>query len=159
MTSPLWRQLLLPASFRGAPFHVEGGAKAGGRRTVTHEYPKRDDPYTEDMGRRAKKFSISAYVIGEDYTIFRELLSAALDTEGGGTLIHPTMGIMNVACEGYSVSENREEGGMARFEILLVEAGTSPYTPATADTQSATSNAADSAGSAAATAADTAMTA
>ncbi|GAC1040826.1 DNA circularization N-terminal domain-containing protein [Rhizobium sp. No.120] len=157
MASPLWRQLLLPASFRGAPFHVEGGSKAGGRRAVTHEYPKRDDPYTEDMGRRARKFSISAYVIGDDYFIFRDLLSAALDTEGGGTLIHPTMGIMNVVCEGYSVSESREEGGMARFEILLVEAGTSPYTPAAADTQSVTSSAADSAGSAAASAADTAI--
>ncbi len=158
MSSPLWRQLLLPASFRGAPFHVEGGAKAGGRRTVTHEYAKRDDPYTEDMGRRARKFSISAYVIGEDYTIYRELLSAALDTEGGGTLIHPTMGIMNVVCEGYSCSEQRDEGGMARFEIMLVEAGTSPYTPAAADTQSATSSAADSASAAASTAADTAIT-
>ncbi|NKJ03139.1 DNA circularization N-terminal domain-containing protein [Rhizobium sp. SG741] len=158
MASPLWRQLLLPASFRGVPFHVEGGAKQGGRRTVTHEYPKRDDPYTEDMGRRARKFSISAYVIGDEYTIDSELLAAALDTEGGGTLIHPTMGIMNVVCDGYSRSEQREEGGMARFEILLVEAGTSPYTPAAADTQSATSSAADSAGSAAATAADTTLT-
>jgi prophage DNA circulation protein len=53
-----WRDVLLsqPASFRGVIFHVETGGKSSGRRTVTHEYPKRDDPYAEDMGRVARHF-------------------------------------------------------------------------------------------------------
>ncbi|CAM5772007.1 hypothetical protein LMIY3S_03699 [Labrys miyagiensis] len=149
--------MLIPASFRGMPFHVEIGAKASGRRNVVHEYPKRDDPYTEDMGRRARKFQISAYVIGSFYVLEREALVSALETEGQGTLIHPTMGPVQVICDGYTVAESREEGGMARFEIQFVEAGTTPFSPAATNTQSATSSAANSAGTAAASSADAAL--
>lgn len=149
--------MLIPASFRGMPFHVDVGAKVSGRRNVVHEYPKRDDPYTEDMGRRARRFQISAYVIGSFYVLERDALVAALELEGAGTLIHPTMGAMQVVCDGYSVSESREEGGMARFEIQFVEAGTTPFSPATANTSAATSSAADTAGQAAATSANAAI--
>ena len=40
----VWRDNLVPASFRGAVFHVEASSRAGGRRTVVHEYPKRKTP-------------------------------------------------------------------------------------------------------------------
>jgi prophage DNA circulation protein len=52
-----WRDMLMQqASFRGVVFHVETGARLSGRRTVVHEYPKRNDPYAEDMGRAARRF-------------------------------------------------------------------------------------------------------
>ena len=148
--------MLIPASFRGMPFHIEAGAKVSGRRNVVHEYPKRDDPYTEDMGRKARRFQISAYVIGSFYVLEREALVTALEIEGPGTLIHPTMGVMQVVVDGYSVAESREEGGLARFEIQFVEAGTTPFSPASTNTQSATSSAADTAGNSAASAANNA---
>lgn len=149
--------MLIPASFRGMPFHIDVGAKVSGRRNVVHEYPKRDDPYTEDMGRRARKFQISAYVIGSFYVLEAEALTTALEIEGPGTLIHPTMGPMQVVCDGYSRTESREEGGMARFDIQFVEAGTTPFSPATSNTQAATSSAADTAGQTAATSANAAV--
>ena len=64
ITNP-WRTLLLsaPASFRGIAFHVESGTLSGGRRTVVHEYPKRNDPYAEDMGRHASRWSLTGYLI------------------------------------------------------------------------------------------------
>ena len=58
-----WRHLLMQAKFRDAPFFVESSAKSSGRRIVQHEFPKKNDPYAEDMGRRAFKVSVRAYVV------------------------------------------------------------------------------------------------
>jgi hypothetical protein len=58
-----WRDALLPAMFDGCPFFVEAGSQSGGRRIVVHQFPKRDVPYSEDMGRRATEFQVRAYCI------------------------------------------------------------------------------------------------
>ena len=42
-----WRARLLPAHFDGCMFHVEAGSQEGGRRIVTHEFPKKDLTYYE----------------------------------------------------------------------------------------------------------------
>ncbi|MFX9939048.1 DNA circularization N-terminal domain-containing protein, partial [Acinetobacter baumannii] len=62
-----WRDQLRPASFRGVPFHVTQATGTFGRRSVTHEYPFRDLPYVEDLGRRARTLRIEALLLGEDY--------------------------------------------------------------------------------------------
>jgi prophage DNA circulation protein len=132
-----WRDRLVPASFRGAEFKVEQGARAGGRRTVLHEFPKKDTPYAEDMGRRGKRFIVAAYIIGfglDDYTQARDELIAAMEQEGSGLLIHPTLGEFIVNPGDYSCNESRERGNMAEFELSFVEAGQAPA--AAASTQS-----------------------
>jgi len=58
-----WRDALLPAMFDGCPFFVEAGSQSGGRRIVTHQFPKRDLPYSEDMGRRATEFQVRGYCV------------------------------------------------------------------------------------------------
>ena len=58
-----WRSRLMPAKFRGARFHVDTGVRESGRRIVPHEFPKRDVPYAEDMGRRAREFTVRGYII------------------------------------------------------------------------------------------------
>ena len=58
-----WRQYLKPAMFRNARFHVETGVRESGRRVVNHEFPKRDVPYAEDMGRRARELTVRGYII------------------------------------------------------------------------------------------------
>ena len=50
-----WRSKWMPAKFRNARFHVESAVRESGRRIVSHEFPKRDVPYAEDMGRRAAR--------------------------------------------------------------------------------------------------------
>lgn len=63
-----WRDRLLPASFRGAEFLVDShSTEAAGRRAAVHEYPGRDTPYAEDLGRRTGEYRIQGYVLGEDY--------------------------------------------------------------------------------------------
>ena len=55
------------ASFRGVPFEVTSSNLSIGRRTQTFEYPQRDDPFTEDMGRSKRTIRITAFVVGYDY--------------------------------------------------------------------------------------------
>ena len=43
---------LLPASWRGVPFHGLSGELRFGRRPVVHEYPFRDSVWVEDLGPR-----------------------------------------------------------------------------------------------------------
>ena len=50
-------------------------------------------------------------------------LIGACDAYGPGTLVHPTLGTMQVNCDTWAVSETRERGGMATFEMVFVEAG------------------------------------
>jgi prophage DNA circulation protein len=151
-----WIERLRPASFRGAEFHIEIGGRAGGRRTVLHEYPKRDEPYAEDMGRRGRRFGITAYVIGPDYTDFRDALIAAMETEGSGLLVHPTMGEFLVNPENFNCQERRTNGGMAEFELSFVEAGSnSSFGRPEVSTQANVAGAAETAGKSSASSVDT----
>ena len=152
-----WRAAMQPASFRGAGFHVDRGGQAGGRRGPTHEYPNRDTPWSEDLGRKARRWPITAYVIGPNYIPGRDALIAACEAEGPATLVHPTLGSMQVKCESYTVTETREHGGMATFEMAFVEAGSLTNFNVTASTQAASTAAATTLASAATTQLDAAM--
>lgn len=133
-----WRNIILsqPASFRSIVFHVDAGNRASGRRTALHEYPKRNDPYAEDMGRQARRFSFTAYLIYRpvariyDYVTNRKALYEALEQDDAGMLIHPVFapGGMMVMCEHFSMSETRERGGYTSYDIQFVEAGNSVST-------------------------------
>ena len=59
-----WRDDYRPGSFRGVPFHLKSSSSTGGRRTVLNEFPLRDTPMTEDMGRRARQFQLNLTLIG-----------------------------------------------------------------------------------------------
>ena len=119
-----WREQYRQASFRGIHFKVKVAESSFGRRQVTHEYPLRDLPYTEDMGRAGDEFSVEGYVIGEDYHLARdELIRACRDEAGPGTLIHPYLGEKIVVCKGLKVRESSDEGRMATITMTFLEAG------------------------------------
>lgn len=119
-----WRDDLQPASFRGVAFKVESSDTSGGRRLAEHEYPGRDVPFIEDLGRSAREFTLEAYVIGEDYFTGRDALIEALETAGAGELVHPYQGAKNVVVKApFRMRETRGEGGMARFSITFMEVG------------------------------------
>ncbi len=90
---------------------------------VLHEFPKRDVPYAEDMGRMARRFPVNGYVIGPDYKFERDALIGALEVEGAGLLILPTLGQQFVQVREYTVRETRQAGGMCEVEMQFVEAG------------------------------------
>lgn len=132
-----WRDLLQPASFRGVPFKVGAADGSGGRRAETHEYPLRDTPWTEDLGRKARTGSLDAYVLGADYMAARDALVAALEAAGAGTLVHRYWGELQVVVTDYRISESSGEGGIARFSISFAEAGSQTFPAARLDTAEA----------------------
>ena len=84
-----WRDRYQPAAFRNAQFFVETDARVGGRRVAVHEYPKRNTPYAEDMGRKALRFLVQGYLIGPHYWEQKNRLIAELDKDGPGLLRLP----------------------------------------------------------------------
>ena len=130
-----WRSALQPASFRNAGFKVEANAAPTGRRNATHEFAKRDTPFTEDLGRRARRYTFTAYVIGPNYLDAKNALIAACEQGGSGTLVHPTLGTLTVNCDVCASSESRERGGFCTFELGFVESGALDTNGVTQDTQ------------------------
>lgn len=123
-------RVLVGASFRGVPFLVDSHERGGGRRAVVHEFPFRDDPFVEDLGRKARTFRIDGYVIGDDYLSQRDDLLAALeDTEGPGELVHPYHGVRRAICLSVSVREAKAEGAMATFALEFAETPTQAPVP------------------------------
>jgi prophage DNA circulation protein len=137
-TSPqAWRDDLMPASFRNAYFHCESNARESGRRIVEHEFPKKDLPYAEDMGRMARSFTIRAYLIVfqreqdsslfmKDYRIPRDRLIDALEREGPGELQLPTQPKQIVVCTRYRLNEEERFGGYCTMDITFQEYGVDP---------------------------------
>lgn len=118
-----WRDNLRPASFRGVGFLFDDGDMSGGRRLQVNEYPQRDKPFVEDLGRKARSITINGYVLGNDYAQKRDQLLAALEQPGEGELIHPRLGSLKVFAGEFRYSETKEEGRMARFSLSFTEAG------------------------------------
>lgn len=133
--SKTWRDDLQAASFRGVGFWVDSDSTAVGRRTQLHEYPQRDRPLVEDMGRKTRAMTFEAFVIGDDCFVQRDNLLHALDQPGSGELIHPWFGRMTVtATEGGQLKHARSEGGIVRFTLSFVEAGDKGYPLGVANT-------------------------
>lgn len=121
---------LIGASFRGASFFVESSERSGGRRVVVHEFPLRNDPFVEDLGRKARSFRVDGYVIGDGYIAKRDaLLSALEDASGPGELVHPYHGVRRAVPVSVAVRETRAEGGIAMFAIEFAEAPAQAPTP------------------------------
>jgi prophage DNA circulation protein len=137
-----WRQRLMPAHFDGRAFHVESGSRASGRRIVMHEFPKKEQPYAEDMGRKAVEFTVRGYCItypndsGEqaglllyrrDYQLARDALEKRLITGGPGVLQLPTLSPMRVVCQSYRLTEESPNGGYCTFDMTFSEKGVQPF--------------------------------
>lgn len=150
-----WRMRLLPASYSSVQFHVEQQGRSGGRRVVLHEYPKRDTPYAEDMGRSAFRYQMTGYIIGPSYHIGKQALMDVLDRSEGANLVDPYLARpLFCICERYSVSETRERGGYCQFEMTFVELGSPGNTPEQENSQRQLQSQADSTGQSAAANAD-----
>jgi hypothetical protein len=138
-----WRDRLRPASFRNATFHVETDTVAGGRRVIVHQYPKRSPglPYSEDMGRSARRFAINGYLIGPNYLLLRDILIVALEKDGPGVLRLPypvfdeKAGDNLVMAGDFNIITSRDKGGYCEVEMQFSEYGKPGYTSKTEDTK------------------------
>ncbi|MFP1762461.1 DNA circularization protein [Lonsdalea quercina] len=119
-----WIDNLHDASLRGVKFKISGDEAQFGRRVQVHEYPNRDKPYSEDLGRATRHFSVEAYVIGDDFMEQRNRLIQEIEKEGPATLIHPYYGEMSITINELArISHANDEGRMCRIAFSFVEAG------------------------------------
>ncbi len=119
-----WKEKLQPASFRGAKFFVDTAEVRFGRRNQLHEYPKRDEPYSEDLGKKAREYTFNAYILGDDYFRDRDALIKAIEEDATpGTLVHPTLGSKLVVPRDCSDSYSNKEGGIEYLTLTFAEAG------------------------------------
>lgn len=121
---------LLPASFRGAPFAVENDDIGVGRRIALHQYPGRDAPWAEDMGRAARQFTFRGFIVDGDVAFLggpiqlqRALLLAALEKSGPGLLTHPTLGALQVSVVRARIGQDLGAGRKSSVQIEFVESG------------------------------------
>lgn len=127
-----WFETLQKAQFRGVPFAVLGGQSSFGRKTAVHEYPYRDKPWVEDMGRGTRKFTVKGFLV-ENSVIYgggpvinqRDNLIAACETAGAGTLNHPTYGELTVSIPagGLQIVEQWDNGRYFEFTLNAIESG------------------------------------
>jgi prophage DNA circulation protein len=134
---------LQPASFRGVPFQVEDTDLTAGRRTQVHEYPQRDKPYAEDLGRATRDLNFVGFLVGDDYVEQANRLLGALETAGPGTLVHPWLGSMQVSLVDKARVTFDAGLGRARVSMQFVEAGELVFPLASESTGAATRLAAD----------------
>lgn len=143
-----WQDRLQPVTFRGVPFYWVGDATGtSGRRGPLHEFPLRDDPLPEDLGRSARKLTLYGVTIGSSYDIDGDALIAACEAFGPGTLVHPTRGSMQMRVPdgGCQWRDSTRQMGARFFTIAFEEAGTSTAQTVTAIPGAAVSTAADTA--------------
>lgn len=136
---------LFPASFRGVPFEVNGASFEGGRRVQVHQYPQRDKPWAEDLGRAARNIDLDAFLVGPDYIEQANALIGAAEEEGPGTLVHPWFGTMEVSLKDESSCRVRFDNALGRAIVSLsfVESGDLEFPSATDSTQAQSQSAAD----------------
>jgi prophage DNA circulation protein len=127
-----WWQQLQPGSWRGVGFVLDAGDTAAGRRVALHEYPYRDDVWVEDLGRLPRRFSVQAFLVGDDVYQQRDAMLTACEQPGPGTLVHPTLGTVQcVLIEPVQCTDRRERGRVVEVQFSFVVAGDVQY-PATA---------------------------
>ncbi|MEM1046487.1 MAG: DNA circularization N-terminal domain-containing protein [Pseudomonadota bacterium] len=118
-----WKDRLERASVGGVPFHVDVRTREGGRRAVVHEFPHRDVPLTEDLGRRAGVVTVRGYTIGDDYDLELTALEAVCNGPGPLLLIMPRQGAQLVVCDLIAATETRVDGGYGVADMTFFEAG------------------------------------
>ena len=126
-----WWLQLQPGSWRGVGFVLDAGQTKAGRRVAIHEYPYRDTAWPEDLGLLPRRFSVDAYLTGDDVYQQRDAMLAACEQPGPGTLVHPTLGTLQCVLLDFTVTDRRERGRYVEVSLAFILSGDVLY-PSTA---------------------------
>lgn len=145
-----WRDNIQLASFRGKLFNVDLNTMKFGRRVVLNEYPFKDGPFAEDLGRIGRVFTFTAFIDDrtagvvtgaggsthkQGYFQTRDELIDAIENDSTiGTLVLPTLGKRRVRPSECSVTFSNTVGGMEALELKFVEAGEATFPEADINT-------------------------
>lgn len=122
-----WFQQLQPGSWRGVGFVLDAGDTAAGRRVAIHEYPYRDETWAEDLGKLPRRFTIQAFLVGDDCYQQRDQMLRAVEQAGAGTLVHPTLGSVQCVLLEFACADRRERGRVVELQFSFIIAGDVKY--------------------------------
>lgn len=118
---------LRTGSFRGVSFETSSTTLTVGRRTQVFEYPQRDTPFVEDLGKKCREIKFKAFVTGSDYIAKMNRLIQALEKGGSGELVHPWLGTMLVVPQASNNVSYNNSLRVASIDLVFVESGESKY--------------------------------
>lgn len=118
-----WLATLWAASYKGVPFFIDRDDESGSRRIVVHEFPKRDDPFLEDLGEGARYFEGTAYTAGDSADIAAQGLTSVFASEGPGLLVLPTHGPILARCLTFSRERSKDRHGYIAFKVRFCREG------------------------------------
>lgn len=118
-----WWQQLQPGSWRGVPFVLDTAQNKMGRRVVVHEYAYRDSVWAEDLGKLPPRFGLQVFLTGDGVYQLRDRMIAACEQKGAGTLVHPTLGSMQVVCLDFDCIDRRDRGRYVEVTLAFVASG------------------------------------
>lgn len=112
----------LPASYKGVPFEALEVTSEHGRRGAEGEFPFGETTAYADLGRAIRRYTISGRLAENNHILGAAAIIAAVETPGPGILVHPTRGLVTVACTRLGVRDNvDEEQGVTYLEFDFVE--------------------------------------
>lgn len=123
MAEGCYKDLYLPASFKGVPFEAIEVTSEGGRRGAEGEFPFGEVTAYADLGRRIRVYTLTGRFVRNSHILDAALLIAACELPGPGPLLHPTRGLVFVACKSVKVTDDLLEGkGITNVSLEFVEA-------------------------------------
>ena len=138
-----WKDRLREGSYKGVKFETTEHVLKTGRRGQNNDYPQRNQNYFEELGKKTRKYTIDAFVLGDDYFERRDALLEAVESDDPGTLVHPYLGNYEVVCEECELRETITEGRMATFRLSFTEKGQKLNPSKSVDTQAKVRDASD----------------
>lgn len=130
----IFSKTLRQCSYKEVPFQAAAVTKTIQRRQVLHEYPQRDIPYLEDLGKGATLYKVTAFLVGDNCVAQAKRLEKALLTVGAGTFVHPWDGALTVSVyQASNISYSNSELRYCSLDITFVEAGELGYPNKLAD--------------------------
>lgn len=127
MAEGCYRDNYLPSSYKGVPFEAMEVSSQHGRRGAEGEFPFGEQTAYADLGRSIRTYAISGRFATNAHLALAAALIAVVEVPGPGPLLHPTRGLVIVACKQLRVRDNPlEEAGVTYFDADFVEAEVFP---------------------------------
>lgn len=121
-----------------------------------HEYPFRDEVWVEDLGRQVRRIEVRGFIIensrvygGGDVIAQREKMLGAAETRGSGTLVHPSLGRLQVSLINFVTNARADLGRVFELVFVFLETGKRIFPSSNTSTAGSVLDAADAADAAA----------
>lgn len=123
MAEACYRPEYFSASYKGIPFEAMESTSEHGRRGAEGEFPFGETTAYADLGRRIRTYGIRGRFLQNDHIARSSALIAVCESLGPGPLMHPTRGLVMVACKSIRVTDDPvEEQGCTYVDLEFVEA-------------------------------------